>query len=183
MKSNELTRLRKLVDNEIKKRERINSLLQEELVKEYLKLKRLDNKKVNSKNIKEIIEQVLEDFKITKTNGIYVCTSAWVTDCRICYEETYYSNSNVEIDAEYAESKTYSDIELGNYIYASLEGSDDYRIPSIKDFEREHIVLNPTNSSVNKNDFEKVRMEFFETAIKEGQTKSKNKILSKYKRL
>ena len=171
------------MDNEIKRRERINTLLEEKLIKEYLKLKGLDNKKLNSKNIKEIIEQVLEEFKITETNGIYVCTSAWVSDCRICYEETDYSIRNVDIDADYAESKIYSDIELNNSIYASIEGSNNYKIPSIKNFEKEHIVLNPTNSSNNKNDFEKVRMEFFETALKESQIKSLNKILSKYKRL
>jgi hypothetical protein len=183
MRRNELIRLRELVQEEIDKRKRNNELLENELIKEYLKINNIEPQLLDKDNIREIIKQILSNFPITKTNGIYICTAAWYSDCDICYEETSYTSRNVSINSSYAESKTYSDIELGNYIYASKEGSQQFKIPSIKKFEENNLVLNPYNTSVNKNGFEEVQMLFFETALKDGQARGKRLVLAKYPRI
>ena len=183
MKRNELIELRSLVKNEIKRRERIQELLKNELVIEYLKVTKTKPVNLDSNNIKEIISKVLSSFTITKTNGIYVCTSAWYTDYEICYEETNYYSKDVDINSEYAESKIYTDIESGECISAKrVANSMDIR-PLISNFERDNIVLNPYNTGNNRNGYDEVKLDFFETALKAGQAKAKKLVLNKYPRI
>ena len=183
MKRNELIELRSLVKNEIKRRERIQELLKNELVIEYLKVTKTKPVNLDSNNIKEIISKVLSSFTITKTNGIYVCTSAWYTDYEICYEETNYYSKDVEINSECAESKIYTDIESGKCISAKrVANCMDIR-PLISNFERDNIVLNPYNTGNNRNGYDEVQLDFFETALKDGQAKAKKLVLNKYPRI
>ena len=102
MKRNELIQLRELVNDEIKRRERIKELLGNKLVMEYLEITNTNPVDLDINNISEIISKILPSFTITKTNGIYVCTSAWYTDYRISYEDTEYYSQYVAIDSEYA---------------------------------------------------------------------------------
>ena len=53
----------------------------------------------------------------------------------------------------------------------------------IKVFEDNNIVLNPYNTNVNSNGYYEVKTDFFINAIKDGQTKSKRLLLSKYSRI
>ena len=183
MKRSELIRFKGLVQEEIARRERRNELLENELVKEYLELSNIEPSSLDTNNIKEIIKQILKDFKITETNGIYVCTGAWYSLTDNSYETASYLIQNVDINSPYAECKTYSNIELGDYIFASQYGSINSKMPIIKEFECRNIVLNPFNTSENKNGFEQVQMEFFEKTLKYGQEKSKRRLLEKYHRL
>lgn len=182
MKRNELIKLRELVNQEVEKRNRILKLLENELVKEYLELSKIEIKQLDSNNVREILNQILTDFNITKTNGIYVCTQASYLDCSICYQDTSYYIKNTKIDAAYADDKTYVDIESGKTIQATKK-ENYHNGPLIKEFEKDNIVLNPYNTPRNKNRYDKVRIDFFENALKYGQAKSKQKILKKYPRL
>lgn len=178
MKRNELIRLRELIVKEENRRKRIKELLKREDVLEYLEL--LDLKPADFND--DILKMVLKDFNVTKTNGIYVCTNAYYVDYDICYEETNYYTREVEIDSEYAEHRIYTDIESGDSISSSKE-KDNWNRPLMSDFERDNIVLNPTNSSKNRNNYDQVRMDFFDSSINKGQSYAKKLILSKYNRM
>ena len=181
MKRNELIELRELVIKEREKRKRINELLKDELIEEYLRIKGFENEPIDDKDTRDILKQILGDFKITKTNGIYVCTSAYYIDCHISYQDTEYYTVDVDIDSKYAEKKKYMDIESKEFVIGTTE--DDGFNQLIKDFESNHIILNPYNTHKNNNGFEEVRMDFFERALEQGQAKSKRFILDKYPRL
>ena len=182
MRRNELIKLRNLVVQEKQRRERIKELLANPLIQEYLRITSTEYKDLDESNITEILEQILSSFEITKTNGIYVCTSAYYIDCDICYEETNYYSRNVNINSKYAEHRVYTDIESGQTIKGHKE-DDHYGRPLMRDFENENIILNPYNTSNNRNGYDEVKMNFFKTSIEKGQAKARKLILSKYPRL
>ena len=183
MKKNELVQLRELVEKEKNRRVRIKELLDNELVKEYLLINDIEPVILDYNNTREIIENILKTFNITKTNGIYVCTNAYYFDCQICYEETDYYQRNVNINSKYAEYKIYNDIENGESIKAirKQDKYNSYRL--IDEFEDNNIVLNPFNTSDYMNGYNNVRLDFFENSINYGQVKSKNLLLKKYPRI
>ncbi len=183
MKRNELIELRELVKKEIERRERINTLLESDLVREYIELTNIPIYELDSENIREILNDILKDYKITKTNGIYVCTSAYYMDCHISYEDTEYYTQDVNINSEYAEHKTYRDIESGKVVRAIQKKEQNYARPLISVFENEEIVLNPYNTGKDLNGYYEVRMDFMEEAINKGQAQAKRLVLSKYKKM
>ena len=183
MKRDELILLRNFVTKEQDRRKRINELLKNEKIIEYLKLSNMEPISFNSDDLKEIVEMIIKTMEFHKSNGIYVCTNAYDVRCSICYEETDYYTSSVPINSD-AEYKTYGDIETGKFIKARNENKEDRWVTNTtNEFENSNIVLNPTNSSVNMNNYNEVRLEFFLNAINLGQAKSKKLILEKYKRL
>ena len=183
MKRSELIRLKKMLNQEIERRKRINELLEEKNVKEYLELIKLKSDILDSNNIRKILSEILENFKVTETNKIYVCTQAYYVDCRCSYQDTDWYTKPVDIDSKYAEHKIYKDIESNISVEAvNLEG-DIYKRPSIEIFEKENIVFNPTNTNLQENNYNNVRIDFFENAVKYGQSKSKQMILKKYPRI
>lgn len=184
MRKAELEELRLLVRKEINRRVQINNLLKVKEVLEYLSLNNIEPNYIDYHNIDEIIKYVMSSYdysKITITNGIYVCTSAFDIDSKITYQDTSFYRRNVPINSKDAEYKTYTDIESGNTIKAGREDMNKEIIT--KEFEKENIVLNPYNSSDNMNGYNEVKDEFFINAIRQSQTKSKNLILKKYERL
>ena len=90
MRRNELILLKELVNEEISRRKRIKELLKNELVREYLVITGTNEAELDVNNISEILSNILPSFTVTKTNGIYVCTRAWYSECRILYEDTEY---------------------------------------------------------------------------------------------
>ena len=184
MQRDELLVLRDLVEMEKKRRESIYELLNEELIKEYLRLSRTDPVKLDPNDLREIISMYIKKLEFSKSNGIYVCTNAYNLESRVCYEETDYYHDEVDIDSRDAEFKIYGDIETGNFIKARNRKNTDRLIPNIIDeFEESNIVLNPTNSHINMNNYKDVQLDFFEKAVTDGQGKSKQLLLKKYKRL
>ena len=179
MRRDELITLRELVTEEVERRKRIKELLKMDLVKEYLEITKTSPEDLDVNNLPEIINKILETFKITKTNGIYVCTSAYYIDCSITYQDTSYYSRTVDIDSEYADYKIYHDIEDGRMVKANKENNKIL----IKVFEDNNIVLNPYNTNVNSNGYYEVKTDFFINAIKDGQNKSKKLLLSKYPRI
>ncbi len=183
MKRDELILLRNLVTLEQDRRNRINELLNSDEVMEYLKLSNTDPITIDPNDLREIIEMIIKTLEFHKSNGIYVCTNAYDVRCSINYEETDYYTSPVPINSD-AEYKIYGDIETGKFIKARNENKEDrWVVNTTNEFENNNIVLNPTNSSVNMNKYNEVRLVFFENAINLGQAKSKKLILEKYKRL
>ena len=180
MNSNELYKLRKLVNKEIERRKRIKKLLENDLIKEYIELTNAKVTKLNSNNIQEILNEIIASFSIAKTNGIYVCTRSYYFDWQVCYEDTNYYSKDVEINSKYAENRTYTDIESGKCIEATKELSKYDNRPLIASFEKNNIVLNPYNTWKNKNGYDEVKFLFLKTALKDGQAKAKKLILKKY---
>ena len=166
---------------EIARRDRLKVLLTNDLIKEYIELSNTKAKKLNSDQ--ELLKNILSSFLITETNEIYVCTKAYLVDWDVSYEETNYYHQNLAINSPKAEYKIYVDIESGNFFTKRNEVPDGNIEKLISTFEQNHIVLNPYNTCDNKNGYNEVRLNFFETAIKDGQAKAKKLILEKYPKM
>ena len=209
MKREELIKLKKMYNQELERRIRINQLLKEDNVLEYLKLNGINLERMQIEDTWSIIKELLKNIEITETNSILVHTSNYMLECKMCYEETDYYRITVPFNDNKTEYQTFRNIETGK-IYASC--SDDYvknefdnnnysyyfpdknesnitlsefchkfynRVLT-SELRQKCIILNPYNSSKNQNGYEEVRKDFFETAITKGQTSAKKLILSKY---
>lgn len=185
MKKYELVKLKKQLQQEISRRKRVNELLENELIQEFLKLTDVKMEAFEDENTREILFSILENFTITETNGIYVCTGTFFRDCDICYEETTYYSSAIDFDSKYAEYRIYCDIENGRRQTAYMKKEDFSRCSRLlaTEFEESNIVLNPYNSEKKQNGYDEVREKFFMTAIEEGQGKAKKLILDQYPRI
>lgn len=207
MKKTELIKLKKLLQQEIIKRNKINALLSNELIQEFKSLTNLNINKLQLNDNWTILEGILNNFKITESNGILVCTGSYLVYCNIYYQETEYytkeesfNNPNIEyqifedietrkmyvaytekyIKDKIEEQKKYyniEDITLSEFCYKK------YGRYLVSDLIKKYIVLNPYNSSENRNGFNDVQKDFFITAIEKGQPKAKQLILNKYPKL
>ena len=178
MNKNEITRLRKQIHDEIDRRKKINHYLDNEAVIDCLKLIGQSTDKKALEDIRGMLVEILKDFEVKSTNGIFVCTKAYDEDSSapILYPRTPEGKGGVDV-------KCYMDIEskkeiVTNFVYG----------PSIYEFEKRNIVLNPYNAPYNDkkiilNGFEEVRLDFFEECYKNGQYKAVQKILNKYPRI
>ena len=209
MKREELIKLKKMYNQELERRTRINQLLKEDNVLEYLKLNGINLERMQIEDTWSIIKELLKNIEITETNSILVHTSNYMLECKMCYEETDYYRIAVSFNDNKTEYQTFRNIETGK-IYTSC--SDDYvknefdnnnhsyyfpdknesnitlsefchkfynRVLT-SELRQKYTILNPYNSSKNQNGYEEVRKDFFETAITKGQTSAKKLILSKY---
>ena len=209
MKREELIKLKKMYNQELERRTRINQLLKEDNVLEYLKLNGINLERMQIEDTWSIIKELLKNIEITETNSILVHTSNYMLECKMCYEETDYYRITVPFNDNKTEYQTFRNIETGK-IYTSC--SDDYvknefdnnnhsyyfpdknesnitlsefchkfynRVLT-SELRQKYTILNPYNSSKNQNGYEEVRKDFFETAITKGQTSAKKLILSKY---
>ena len=187
----ELARLKKLLNEELQRRKRINELLELETTIELQQLLNLNLESYDMDNYtRSILELLLKSYKISKTNGIYVCTDAiYFIDAG--YNHAEYESCSTRIDSEYAERKYYKDIESGLCIKAvdekefnDIDGLK--KRPTIKNFEKSHIILNPYNENSRmheENGYNEVRLDFFEDCVKLGQPKALNRVLAKYPKL
>ncbi len=185
MKKNELLKLREQFLQEKQRRKRINELLETELIQEFIQLSGVKIKTLDCNDTSEILFSILKNFTIKQTNGIYVCTGTFYTSCHICYEETDYYSRETDFDSVNAEYREYCDIEDGSVVLAYMK--PEYFTIWTKllasDFEEKNIVLNPYNSSEDKNGYTEVREKFFMTAIEKGQGTAKKLILKQYPRM
>ena len=179
MKNEELDLLKKLYHDEEERIKRIKELLDNENVKEYLRLTKGEKCQVPSDEFKDILYRILNNFVISDSNGIYVCTNSFYDNG---FDDDCWTTCQ-KIDSNYLEQRTYRDIETGKEYRATCKKFSVYNWPLIPEFEKDKIILNPYNSSVNKNGYDEVRTEFFMNAFKYGQEESKRLILSKYPRL
>lgn len=207
MKKSELVKLKKLLNNEINRRNRINELLSKDLIQEFLSLNKLDISKLKNDDNWLILQELLKEFEITESNGILVCTGCYVTQCSVCYQETDYYSREVSFDNEYIEYQQFKDIETSkihtaycdSYIQREVNEENKYYqfetiIPSefchkrygrylVSELKERYTLLNPHNSMKNENGFKEVQRDFFTTAIEKGQLKAKQLVLSKYQHM
>ena len=207
MKKTELIKLKKLLQQEIIKRNKINALLSNELIQEF---KSLTNLNINELQLNDnwiILEEILNNFQITESNGILVCTGSYLVCCNIYYQETEYYTKESSFNNPNIEYQIFEDIETRKmyvaytekYIKDKIEEQKKYYniediTPSefcykkygrylVSDLIKKYIVLNPYNSSENRNGFNEVQKDFFITAIEKGQPKAKQLVLNKYPKL
>ena len=90
MKKTELIQLKKQLKQEIDRRARINDLLSNDLIQEFISLNSLTMNELQTEDIWPILSEILKDFEITGSNGILVCTASFIGRYSICYEETEY---------------------------------------------------------------------------------------------
>lgn len=203
----ELIKLKKLLQKETERRNRINELLQDELIQEFLSLNNLDIQEIPTHDKWLILEELLKNYEITESNGILVCIGSFITACSICYQETDYYEQEVSFNSEYIEYQRFKDIETNklyiaycdSYIETLVDEEKTY-YPRMKiipnefchkrygryltsELKEKYTILNPYNSSKNSNGFKEVQKDFFETAIDKGQPKAKQLLLSKYPQL
>lgn len=209
MKREELIKLKKMYNQELERRTRINQLLKEDNVLEYLKLNGINLERMQIEDTWSIIKELLKNIEITETNSILVHTSNYMLECKICYEETDYYRFPVPFNDNKTEYQTFRNIETGkiytscsdNYVKNEFDNNNySYYFPDknesnitlsefchklhnrvlTSELRQKYTILNPYNSSKNQNGYEEVRKDFFETAITKGQTSAKKLILSKY---
>lgn len=209
MKREELIKLKKMYNQELERRTRINQLLKEDNVLEYLKLNGIKLEGMQIEDTWSIIKELLKNIEITETNSILVHTSNYMLECKICYEETDYYRFPVPFNDNKTEYQTFRNIETGkiytscsdNYVKNEFDNNNySYYFPDknesnitlsefchklhnrvlTSELRQKYTILNPYNSSKNQNGYEEVRKDFFETAITKGQTSAKKLILSKY---
>lgn len=207
MKREELIKLKKMYNQELERRTRINQLLKEDNVLEYLKLNGMNLERMQIEDTWSIIKELLKNIEITETNSILVHTSNYMLECKICYEETDYYRFPVPFNDNKTEYQTFRNIETGkiytscsdDYVKSEFDSNDyKYRFPNkpnmtlnefclelhnrllTSELRQKYTILNPYNSSKNQNGYEEVRKDFFETAITKGQPIAKKFILSKY---
>lgn len=184
MTRKELIDLRNQLECEKNRRLRVNELLESEDVIEFLKLKGIDENKLDATNEWAILREILKNFTITSTNGIYVCTGTYCTDCYITYEDTNWYTKEIDFDSKEREYRIYQDIEDGRIKKAYFETPRHGRpVALAMHFERDNIVLNPYNTNKGSNGYYEVREMFFTSAIKSGQSKAKKLVLSKFNRM
>ena len=204
MRRAELVKLKRLLQQETNRRNRINELLANNLIQEFLALNTLDIHELQTDNKWLILEELLKEFEITESNGILVCTGSYVVGCRVCYQETEYYTQEVSFDNKYIEYQMFKNIETST-IYKAYT---DKHIQTLVDEETErygrakrtlselchsrygrylvselmekYTILNPYNSSKNDNGFKDVQKDFFMTSIEKGQSTAKKMILTKY---
>ena len=209
MKREELIKLKKMYNQELERRTRINQLLKEDNVLEYLKLNGINLERMQIEDMWSIIKELLKNIEITETNSILVHTSNYMLECKMCYEENDYYRITVPFNDNKTEYQTFRNIETGkiytscsddyvknefdnnNYSYYFLDKNKSnitlsefchkfYNRVLTSELRQKYTILNPYNSSKNQNGYEEVRKDFFETAITKGQTSAKKLILSKY---
>ena len=92
------------------------------------------------------------------------------------------NRKNTEIVTEKAlHNLILEDIESESIVVAS--SLSDSNMTLISKFESENIVLNPYNTSNNKNGYDDVHLDFFSSSVEQGQAKAKKLILEKYKKM
>jgi len=207
MKKAELIKLKKILEQEMTRRNKINELLSNNLIQEFLSLNNLNINELQVDNKWLILKELLKDFKITESNGILVCSGSYLTSCSICYQETNYETKEVSFDNPYIEYQMFKDIETSKihiayadkYIKGLVDQENEryhrtkitphefchsrYGRYLVSELMNKYTILNPYNSSKNENGFNEVQKDFFMTSIEKGQPKAKQLVLSKYSQM
>lgn len=119
----------------------------------------------------KILEQAINSVKISNNNNIYVCmgtyqryTEIGVVDCIVAHDDpnaTYRKYVNIELDPN-----NWDDVQLIPILFC-------------ENFERENIVLYPTQNANSASYYYEIRNMYFDTAIKCGNEKALEKVLYK----
>ena len=174
-------KLKKELEIEKNKRIKINSLIKNKDIKQFVKLLNLDfNEPMTLENWK-ILKYLLKSYKIRETNGIYVCTGNYaITRQNECFEPEIYE---ISFDEYYPGGEIYRE-------YKNIESDETLRYQVFNqgeiittDFENKYLVFNPHNSNKDQNGIDEVRKDFFETSIEKNQSEAKILLLKKYSQM
>lgn len=204
MKKSELIILKKRLNEELERRNRINELKNNDLIKEFIKLNDLNINELGTNDKWKILNDLLEKIEIKESNGILVCIGNYRVVYSVCYQEYNDYGEELEFDSKYIEYQKFKDIETNkihisykdNFIEKKFNEDLEYNIENYKDLNsfchkkykslltselnKRCILLNPYNSLKNENGFNEVRKDFFTFAIEKGQAKAKQLVLSKF---
>jgi hypothetical protein len=185
MKREELIQLKELIEEEKKRREDIQKLQLKQDVMDYLALLGKEGVELDPNDIIDIVKSIFSDFKVTNTNGIYVCTDAHSVDSQVTYEGTEFYSLRQPINAKNVVRRFYKNIEDDKYVKASKDKHDIAcgLYVDMNQFESTNTVLNPYNDQLHENGFDEVRANFVSSAISKDQTEAKRRLLSMYERL
>ena len=158
-------------DNQAKCR-RIQKLLLDEKVKEFIKLSNMDYSVIKSgyhvylqdEVIKMLIDKTINNINYKDNNKIYVLINSFKV---IDNKQYYFKDESLGIDYR---------------TYHNLEAKDVEVVPyhMIKRFEKNNkVIINHTHLD-NELFYKKVQLEFFKYMLKNSQRKSKELILKKY---
>lgn len=180
MLESELNRLRDRHVAEIERRKKLADYLNDEKVKEFVKLMNIGYIDTSLDELKTL-RYILREMHISPTNNIYVCILTGKYD----YSEDVYNVNQAKVDTDFndpqREFRYYKNIEDGTIVTKIFNSEYDTCTPSF--FENKNVVLNPTNSCINQNDYQVVREEFILNSMKYGQETSKKLLLEKYPRI
>lgn len=179
MKKEELDAIEIALFKEKIKKDRIIYLQENKDVDEYLHLLGIEKQKYET--IREILSRIISDYKFTNTNNIWVLTSAFKRAVDSCYEDTYTYLKEVDLLDKNADGRKYTNIENLKVNIAFFDKK--YNYDSVKEFEKNSIVINPKRKNSSMNGLFIVRNEFIANSINFGEEKAKELLLKKYPRL
>ena len=177
MKKEELKKLKELINNQKEINERISKLLNEENIKEYLKLTNTEEYKL--KDNQDILKEALTMVKITPTEDIWIYIQSFNLENFIYDNPFYFHETNTENND--TTGKIYYNIENLEIVQATIKRKTNYAL--VKDFEKEHTIIYPANIKGKTNHFTNIRLEYMKNVIDLGQNKAKKLLLDKYKRV
>lgn len=192
MKKEELVKLKILLEEELIRRQRINEILEDNLILEYMKEKNMDITKLEVNDLWVLLKEILKNFKISESNGILAYTGSYfVCDATYYQEPGYYPVLIKKDDKKNAEYKEFKDIET-NKVYRGYNDElikQECDIPSLEEFchkkyrsyllselEKQYTLIYPHH------DFEDVQKDFFLTSVEKGQAKARKLVINKNKK-
>lgn len=161
----------------LKNKDEIEMLEQDPTVRRYLELKEIlesdrcyDYFKVVHLSNEMILEEAIKSVRISSTNGIFICSGT-------------YKNGDIGSDFnDYIVSHDAPDADFRKYINIELPEYDSNLIQLIPisecaEFEQNNIVLYPPKEFNSPQYYSKIRMMYFNTAVKYGCEKAVEKVL------
>ena len=121
MKKSELIKLKKELLKEIERRKKIEELISKIDVQDFLSLTKIEYDMIKSSDEYAILREILENFEVSESNGILVCTGTYIYDCDI--HGRHYSSRLTNIDSKYVDFRVYTDIENGKKYRAYYDTS------------------------------------------------------------
>lgn len=86
MKKSELIILKKRLNEELERINRINELKNNDLIKEFIKLNDLNINELDTNDKWKILNDLLEKIEIKESNGILVCIGNYRIAYSVCYQ-------------------------------------------------------------------------------------------------
>lgn len=179
MKKEELDAIQVILLKEKIKRDRISCLQLNKDVEEYLNLVGIERQRKES--LRDILLRILDGYKLTNTNNIWVLTSAFKRENDKYDEDCYtYLKDTFVLDNK-ADGRKYMNLENLDINIAFFNKKFNYDL--VKDFEEKNVVINPRLTNEKLNGFLFARSDFVMDSINYGEERAKEKLLKKYKKI
>lgn len=181
MNSNELKKLRQLFIEEKNRREKLNELLENEIVKKVFELSKTTINK-EEVDINSIIEDITKYFITSSPCNIYLCLGDYRYERYNDVYESWVDPKREPLGSKRATYRKYKNIEskreCGAYI--KLDENNETNNISALNFEKENIVLFVSDAVNAYTAFNQIRTDYYILSINHGLSKAKKLILKKY---